>query len=74
MSQGSPFPINLTGSATANYEHSNATKHLILEYRSDEFEICKPKKIVHKPRWYSKAQLWLVHYVKDGEPDIRLLE
>ena len=59
---------------SANYEHSNKTKHFILEFRSDEFKICKPKIIPNKKHWYSKQEKWIVHYKKDGEPDIRKLE
>lgn len=59
--------------AGINYERSNKKKHLIIEFRSDDFTICTPKRIGHKPHFWSKEKLWLVHYKKEGEPDIRRL-
>lgn len=74
MSDDDILPFKIIGKLGANYEHSNKKKHLILEIRNNEFEICKPKHIPHKPHWYSAEELWLVHYKDEGEPDIRLLE
>jgi len=65
------LPFKLTGNL--GYEHSNKKKHLILEFRNNDFEICKPKYIPRKKHWYSEEEIWLVHYRDDEEPDIRLL-
>jgi len=67
------FPVKVKGEATAKYEHTNIKKHLILEIRNDDFEICKPKTIRDKEHWYSKEKIWLVHYKDKEKPDIQLL-
>lgn len=69
-----PLPFEVGVKGIAKYEHSNIKKHLILEFRSDEFTICKPKIIPHKPHWYSAEQKWIVHYKDVDEPDIKLLD
>ncbi len=45
-----------------------------MEIRSDDFKICTPKKVPDKPHFWSRKQIWLVHYKKEGEPDIRKLK
>ena len=67
------IPVKATAEALAKYEHSNKKKHLIMEFRSDEHEICHPFEIRKKPHWYSAEEVWLAHYKADGEPDIRRL-
>ena len=68
------LPAGIGARVNINYEHSNKKKHLIMEVRSDDFKICTPKKIPHKPHFWSGEQIWLIHYKKKGEPDIRKLK
>lgn len=49
-------------------------KHLIIEFRRNDFEICKPKHITGKAHWYSRERNWLVHYTGDRDVDIRELK
>lgn len=55
------------------YERLYKKIHLIMEFRTDDFKICTPKKVTHKPHFWSGKQTWLVHYRKGGRPDIRRL-
>ena len=68
-----PFPFYLKGEVGAKYEHSNKKKHLIVEFRSDEHEVCKPFTVPNKEHWWSKQCIWVIHYRSEGEPDIRKL-
>jgi len=72
LSDDSPFPFKFFGKA--GYEHSNKKKHLIIEFRRNDFEICKPKHITGKAHWYSRERNWLVHYTGDRDVDIRELK
>lgn len=67
------YPVHATADANINYEHSNMTKHLILEYRDDELEICKPKLKPHKDHFWSKQKLWYVHAKNNKNVEIKLI-
>lgn len=73
MNDSLPFPIRLIGEALAKIEYSKKIKHMIMEFRSSDHKICEPFEIRNKKHFWSKQEVWVLHYKKKEEPDIKKL-
>lgn len=69
-----PFPFKLIAEAIAKIEYSKKIKHLIMEFRSSDHPICQPFEVRNKKYFWSKQEVWILHYKDEGKPEIKKLK